>query len=73
MKIRDLGITYTFPKYITGKMKAERLSLRAGMSNIMLWKANDHGIDPEFQNARFGTRSLPTGQNAFNVGIHLTL
>jgi TonB-linked SusC/RagA family outer membrane protein len=73
MKIRDLALTYTFPKYITGKMKVEGLSLRAGMSNIMLWKANNDDIDPEFQDARYGTRSLPTGQNAFNVGIHLTL
>ncbi|SMD15118.1 TonB-linked outer membrane protein, SusC/RagA family [Pedobacter nyackensis] len=73
MKIRDLGLTYTLPRSVTGKIKVEGLSLRAGMSNIMLWKANNDGIDPEFQDARFGSRSLPTGQNAFNVGIHLTL
>ncbi|WP_316818820.1 SusC/RagA family TonB-linked outer membrane protein [Pedobacter nyackensis] len=73
MKIRDLGFSYAFPKTVTGKLKIEGLSLRAGMSNIMLWKANDYGIDPEFQDARYGSRSLPTGQNAFNVGIHLTL
>lgn len=73
MKIRDLAFSYAFPKTVTGKLKVEGLSLRAGMSNIMLWKANDYGIDPEFQDARYGSRSLPTGQNAFNVGIHLTL
>ncbi|MDR6782201.1 TonB-linked SusC/RagA family outer membrane protein [Pedobacter africanus] len=73
MKIRDLGLTYAFPRSVIGKLKIEGLSLRAGMSNIMLWKANDYGIDPEFQDARYGSRSLPTGQNAFNVGVHLTL
>lgn len=73
MKIRDLGLSYAFPRSVTGKLKVEGLSLRAGMSNIMLWKANDYGIDPEFQDARDGLRSLPIGQNAFNVGVHLTL
>ncbi|MNK13738.1 TonB dependent receptor [compost metagenome] len=73
MKIRDLGLTYTFPRSIASKIKVEGLSLRAGMTNIMLWKANDYDIDPEFQDARYGLRTLPTGQNAFNVGIHLTL
>lgn len=73
MKIRDLAFSYTFPKTVNGKLKVEGLSLRAGMSNLMLWKANDYGIDPEFQDARYGARSLPTGQNAFNVGINLTL
>lgn len=73
MKIRDLGLSYAFPRSVTGKLKIEGLTLRAGMSNIMLWKANDYDIDPEFQDARDGSRSLPTGQNAFNVGVHLTL
>jgi len=73
MKIRDLGLSYSFPRSVTSKIKVEGLSLRAGMSNIMLWKANDYGIDPEFQDARGGLRSLPAGQNAFNIGIHLTL
>ncbi|RWU10633.1 SusC/RagA family TonB-linked outer membrane protein [Pedobacter chitinilyticus] len=73
MKIRDLSIAYTFSKTLLSKLKIEGLSLRAGMSNIMLWKANDYGIDPEFQDARFGNRTLPTAQNAFNLGIRLTL
>ena len=73
MKIRDLSLSYTLPKALTGKMKIEGLSLRAGMSNIMLWKANDNGIDPEFQDAGLGSRSMRTAQNAFNVGINLTL
>ncbi len=73
MKIRDLGLSYALPRSVTGKIKVEGINLRAGMSNIMLWKANNNGIDPEFQDARFGDRSLLTGQNAFNVGINLTL
>lgn len=73
MKIRDMGLSYKLPQAIVKKLKAEDLSLRVGMSNIMLWNANKYGIDPEFQNAQLGTRSLPFGQNAFNVALHLSL
>lgn len=73
IKIRDLAITYRIPQSITNKVKIENMSVRAGVSNIMLWKANKNDIDPEFHNARFGTRSLPTAQNAFNIGINLNL
>ncbi|MGJ1369516.1 SusC/RagA family TonB-linked outer membrane protein [Sphingobacterium spiritivorum] len=72
VKIRDLTFSYAFPRSVTGRLKIEGLSLRAGMSNIMLWKANNYGIDPEFQNARFGIRSLRIGQNTVNLGVHLT-
>ena len=72
IKIRDLTFSYAFPRSVTDRWKVEGLSMRAGMSNIMLWKANTYGIDPEFQNAKFGRRSLRMGQNAFNLGVHLT-
>ncbi|MDR2272984.1 MAG: SusC/RagA family TonB-linked outer membrane protein [Sphingobacterium sp.] len=73
MKIRDLGFSYNLPTSLIKKIGVESLRLRAGMSNIMLWKANDNGIDPEFQNARLGLRSTPFAQNAVNFGIFLTL
>ncbi|QQT36995.1 SusC/RagA family TonB-linked outer membrane protein [Sphingobacterium spiritivorum] len=72
IKIRDLTFSYALPRSVTGRWKIEGLSVRAGMSNIMLWKANTYGIDPEFQNAKFGSRSLRMGQNAVNLGVHLT-
>ncbi|MGJ1321033.1 SusC/RagA family TonB-linked outer membrane protein [Sphingobacterium spiritivorum] len=75
IKIRDLTFSYAFPRSVTGRLKIEGLSLRAGMSNIMLWKANNDGIDPEFQNSRaleLDRRNLRTGQNTFILGVHLT-
>ena len=75
IKIRDLTFSYAFPRSVTGRLKIEGLSLRAGMSNIMLWKANNYGIDPEFQNSRaleLDRRNLRTGQNTFILGVHLT-
>ncbi|MFE7086986.1 SusC/RagA family TonB-linked outer membrane protein [Sphingobacterium spiritivorum] len=72
IKIRDLTLSYALPRSVTGRWKIEGLSVRAGMSNIMLWKANAYGIDPEFQEARFGRRSLRAGQNAVNLGVRLT-
>lgn len=73
VKIRDMSLSYAFPRAVLDRVKATGLSFRIGVSNIMLWKANKDGIDPEFQDARFGGRSMPVGQNAINIGIHLTL
>ncbi|WP_434370082.1 SusC/RagA family TonB-linked outer membrane protein [Sphingobacterium spiritivorum] len=72
IKIRDLTLSYTFPRSVTGRCKIEGLTVRGGMTNIMLWKANKFGIDPEFQEGRYGSRNIPAGQNAVNLGVHLT-
>lgn len=72
-KIRDITLSYAMPASITSKMKAERLVFRLQLSNLMLWKANHYGIDPEFQDARYGSRSMPFNQRAITIGAHLTL
>jgi len=74
VKIRDLTLAYSLPPRLISKMKAERLTIRCQLSNVMLWKANDYGIDPEFHymSQSAGVRSLRTGQNAVTIGAHLT-
>jgi hypothetical protein len=54
-------------------MKAEGVSFRVQLSNLMLWKANKDGIDPEFQNSFAGTRSTPFGQKTISLGLHVSL
>ncbi len=71
IKMRDLTLSYTFPQSVIRKWKIEGLSVRGGMTNVMLWKANKQGIDPEFQEGRYGSRNIPAGQNAVNLGVHL--
>jgi TonB-linked SusC/RagA family outer membrane protein len=73
VKMRDITLTYSLPKSLLKKINADGISLRAQVSNIMLWKANKAGIDPEFQNPSSGYRTLPTGQGAVSLGINVRL
>ena len=44
---------------------ADRIKPKA-VSNLLLWKANDHGIDPEFIDM------APANQKTITVGAHLS-
>jgi len=72
IKLRDITLSYSLPKKLINSIKAEGISFRAQVSNIMLWKANDYGIDPEFQSAASGTRNMPANQKTFTLGAHVT-
>lgn len=71
-KIREITLSYALPQSLVRRIGAEGLTFRAQVSNLMLWKANDHGIDPEFHFPS-GGRSIRTGQGAITFGAHLTL
>ncbi|MCZ4244174.1 SusC/RagA family TonB-linked outer membrane protein [Pedobacter punctiformis] len=73
VKLRDLTLFYNMPENIIKKIKAEGLTFRLQLSNVMLWKANSYGIDPEFQDAQLGVRSMPYNQKTITIGAHLTL
>lgn len=70
VKLRDISLSYTLPSFILKKLRAEQIAVRGQVSNIMLWKANKYGIDPEFQDANNGSMSMPVGQKSFTVGIN---
>ena len=73
IKLRDISLSYVLPSSITDKINIDQIRLRAQMNNIMLWKDNDKGIDPEFHDAIGGLRATsPFNQNAFTLGLHLT-
>ncbi len=73
IKLRDISLSYTLPDAIVQKINASRLSFRLMLNNVMLWKENDKGIDPEFHDAASGTRfTTPFNQNSVTFGMHLT-
>jgi len=72
IKIRDMAFSYQVPDNMIKRIRLEGLSFRLQFSNIMLWKNNKDGIDPEFQMARYGARTMPFNQNTVTVGAHLT-
>ncbi len=80
VKMKDLTLSYSLPKAILKSVKAGNITFRAQLSNVMLWKANKYGIDPEFQQAEgrsvdgllAGSRTLPLNQHVITLGAHAT-
>jgi hypothetical protein len=56
IKLRDITLSYSLPESVIRLVKCDDITFRLQVSNIMLWKANDYGIDPEFQLASWGKR-----------------
>jgi len=75
IKLRDITLSYALPQDFLNRIQVDNLSLRLSFSNIMLWKANDYGIDPEFQYSSFGTgiRNIKRNQGSVAFGLHLAL
>ena len=71
-KIREITLSYDVAKGLVRRIHAEGLTFRAQVSNLMLWKKNHLGIDPEFQSPA-GNRNIRTGQGTITIGAHLTL
>lgn len=83
-KIRDITVSYDVRGGLIKKLHTQSVTFRAQISNLMLWKANHLGIDPEFQSlGNMGAtltagntgavRNLRTGQGTITLGAHITL
>ncbi|MBS1567107.1 MAG: SusC/RagA family TonB-linked outer membrane protein [Bacteroidetes bacterium] len=71
IKLRDITFVWTLPAQVSSRLKAQSIDLRLQLGNVMLWKANHYGIDPEFQNAFTGVRSIPSMQHTMTFGAHV--
>ncbi|NLR80135.1 SusC/RagA family TonB-linked outer membrane protein [Chitinophaga eiseniae] len=72
IKLRDITLSYSLPRMLVNRIKTENITFRVQVSNLMLWKANHYGIDPEFQNAVTGFTTMPVNQGALTFGAHVT-
>jgi TonB-linked SusC/RagA family outer membrane protein len=86
IKLRDITLAYNLPKSLLEKLKVNAVTFRVQLSNIMLWKANSYGIDPEFMDAyggwdgsaniigtyNGGYRKVPMNQHTITFGAHIT-
>jgi TonB-linked SusC/RagA family outer membrane protein len=72
IKMRDINLSYTVPAQIAARVRAEEITFRATVSNILLWTANNYDIDPEFHNSA-GTeqRAVPFAQHSIAFGLNL--
>ncbi|WP_165958233.1 SusC/RagA family TonB-linked outer membrane protein [Segetibacter sp. 3557_3] len=66
-KLRDITLFYDLPKNLVSKIHSQGLTFRVQLNNVMLWKANKYGIDPEFQDL-----VLPVNQNTVAFGVNLS-
>jgi hypothetical protein len=72
--MRDITFSYTLPKTILKKLKADEIRFKIQVNNLMLWKANKYDIDPEFQISDINytlDRSMQVGQGAIAVGLNV--
>lgn len=71
IKMRDINLLYSLPHSVLARVKADDITFRITVSNILLWTANKYGIDPEFHDSASGARSAPTGQHSITIGANL--
>lgn len=71
VKLRDAMLSYNLDSRVLSFLKVQSIILKAQISNILLWKANKFGIDPEFQDPGNGTRGIPINQHAINFGVNV--
>lgn len=71
-KIRDLTLGYDFSRKLLKSIKVETARIYAQTGNILLWKANKYGIDPEYQLFTTGTRAIPAYFHPITLGLNLT-
>ncbi len=53
-KMRDLTLSYNLPRTWTDKLSMSLLRIYAQVNNVLLWRANKQGIDPEYNNLQNG-------------------
>lgn len=72
IKLRDIALTYHFPKSITSAIRAENMSVRVQASNLCLIALNGEGIDPEafyLSGGSRGERYNPYFTFGLNIGF----
>ena len=71
IKLRDITFSYAVPKVVNNILDTDEISFRLQLSNVMLWKANNKNIDPEFHDSFLGTRSSIFNQKTITAGFHI--
>ena len=52
IKLRDVTLSYTFPKVLVNKFYAENLRVSLQVQNLFYWAANKRHLDPEVWSGR---------------------
>ncbi|MFD2556480.1 SusC/RagA family TonB-linked outer membrane protein [Sphingobacterium tabacisoli] len=71
IKLRDITLAYDLPVSLLNSIRTDRITLRAQVSNLMLWKANKNNIDPEYMDTSQGIRSMRMHQGTISFGANV--
>jgi len=71
IKLRDITLAYDLPAALLNTIHTDRITLRAQVSNLMLWKANKDNIDPEYMDTALGIRSMRSNQGSVSFGVNV--
>ncbi|SEW14898.1 SusC/RagA family TonB-linked outer membrane protein [Chitinophaga arvensicola] len=71
LKLREATLSYDLPSVLMNWLKIQSASLRVQVNNVMLWKNNNAGIDPEYYTYKTGYRNIRVGEHAFAVGANI--
>ncbi len=66
IKLREIVLSYTFPRRIASKILAQDVTLSAFMKNIVVWSAAKTNMDPESQYKQYKDGSLWQGVSNWN-------
>lgn len=67
IRIQDVNLSYTLAKRITENLNMQSIRISAYARNLgILWKANKHGIDPDYVNA------LYRAPRSYSLGLNVT-
>lgn len=65
-KLRDITLSYQVPQLVAKSINVQAISFRVQLNNLLLWTANEQGMDPEF------TGTTRNAQGTLSVGAHIT-
>jgi len=71
LKLRDITLSYAIPAVLLRKAGIGSANLFVQGTNFMLWKANNEGIDPEYNNLESGVRIIPNYLHSYSLGINV--
>ncbi|WP_159451652.1 SusC/RagA family TonB-linked outer membrane protein [Pedobacter africanus] len=66
IKLRDITLSYSLPQILVKSIRAQAVSFRFQVNNLLLWTANKNGIDPEFLG------QIRDAQGTVSLGAHIT-
>ncbi|MCD0487789.1 SusC/RagA family TonB-linked outer membrane protein [Pedobacter sp. MC2016-14] len=71
IKLRDISLQYSLPNALVKRLSVQQITLRSNLNNILLWAANDEGIDPDYYGLSNSPLTRPIRPNQATISFGL--